>query len=161
MEIYKPNCRLLNDHGTDGSFSKWADELKIEKTPFALRWSKGKKQIIYVAAEHTQDPTSSTYKLISRLVKSYKPQIALIEGVNFFEGISPENIYLSGERQHVANLVNKFIGCEPDEEKIFRKSVKKYNISDIFGLVALRLHKYLYVTSKEPKSELCSTKNKL
>lgn len=158
--MYKPKRNLLRDHGVGGKFSKWMDEMKLDCLPFALHYADEKKNVIMVASSHTTDKTSNTFKLVKQIILHFKPQLVMIEGVKFSKGMSPPIKGYVGECAYAASLVDKYIGLEGSEDDIIKVLSKKYKISDIFGTLALRDHKYSYRTRKESKKQFFSSLDK-
>ena len=75
-----PNFDLLRDYSFD------LQKMKPFTPPYLVQFSKGDYQLIYLAADHTRDPESNTFKLISLAMKKFDPEIVIIEGFPSVKG---------------------------------------------------------------------------
>lgn len=72
---FVPNFSLLRDY----SFELQKQEPYT--IPYYSLYEKNNKVLLYIAADHTSDTESLTFKLITRAVENFKPEIVIIEGV--------------------------------------------------------------------------------
>jgi|UPI000580956A hypothetical protein len=63
-----------------------------DQPPYLALFSSGPKQIGFLAAMHTQDASSPTFRLISRSFERLQPKIVVVEGVPTEEGLSPARL---------------------------------------------------------------------
>jgi hypothetical protein len=163
-ELYKQNIKLLNDHGTDGSYLKWKKENKITG-PYCLSFRINNKMFNYIGAQHTVDKKSPTFKLIRKVINKFKPMLIVIEGVEYKKGLNPLLKNFQNEGSYAVSLGKRygadFIGTEGDEGQLFDKLAKQFKKEDITGFIFLRMHKYYYRTKKESKDKFIDDFNKI
>lgn len=151
--MYKPNLKLLQNH--DG-FDEWSRKNKIT-VPFCLSFKREKKIFNYIGVQHTTDKNSDVFKLITKTIKKYKPQMIILEGIENKLGVNPILNNFGGEGYHAASEGNKygssFIGVEGSESKIIRALKKEFDPVDIMGFLFLRMHKIFFKMMKAPSHD--------
>lgn len=156
LKLYKPKIILLNDHGVDGTYQKWKEENSIV-SPYCLSFKDNTKILNFIGAKHTIDKTSDTFKLIKKIIKQYKPQLIIVEGVPHSMGMNPVLKHFQGEGMYAINLGKQygadFIGIEEEERKLIQKLLKKYSREDILGYDFLRMHNFDYKIMKKSKKK--------
>ncbi|AYV77757.1 MAG: hypothetical protein Edafosvirus1_88 [Edafosvirus sp.] len=153
-----PDIDLIQDHGTDGSFMKWKTYNNIQKNDaFILEFDIDNKKLYYIGAMHTTDNESKTFQLIKKII-DYNPDIVLIEGIPFDNGISPDISYFQGEGKFAVELAKArhipYSGIETNENEILQKLSEKYSIDDIYGFMYLRMQKYYFKTMQLSEKEM-------
>ena len=118
-----PQLSKLHDHGVAGDkFGKWKKKNNIPRNdPFMLNYS---DKLYYIGAIHTNDPKSSTYKMIDKAFKKFDVDFVVIEGVSFELGISPKLTYQNeNEVKHTIEMASKYklpyCGVEPTDKIIY------------------------------------------
>ena len=136
-----------------------APGLTMMRVPFAMEHRGCGKTLVYVGAEHTNDPQSTTFRLIEAVFKSRPVEFVVIEGVQASEGVNPgwnsPRGLLSAAKQAVRQKNDsepflairladaahaKVIGGEPEETEILAAlSAHGFRAEDMFGFYVLRL----------------------
>jgi hypothetical protein len=152
----------LRDHGSNGLYGEWKRNNSIENAAYCLQYDSICRglRVYYIAAQHTIDPHSRTYELISEIVP--KCDICTIEGVPFARGLCPQLRWNSpedgGEGRYAmelcAKLGIKWVGIECDENVLLYKLRQKYALEDICGKWILGDYKYAYRTQGRPESAM-------
>ncbi len=119
--------------------------------PFVVKYSAGDSSLFYIAASHTNEPKSNTFTLIKEAIALQKPQVIILEGFEYSNGVSPDYIIASANQYCVTNVSPKcneilytanyakslgipFVGAEPDDRDMMRLMKDLgYNELDIFG----------------------------
>jgi len=169
--MFIPNIKLLYDQGqeTDKDFNQWKlnNNLTIYQ-PFCLHFHKKNKIFNYIGARHTINKKSATYKLIRKIIKKYKPELIVIEGIPNKLGLNPniDDWHWVGESQYAIDMGKKYgcnyVGIEPDEEFIYKKLIKKgIKVDDIYGYIFLRWHTYSYSTLHVTKQKFINEWEKI
>jgi len=160
--ILKPNKKLLNDPGTNGEFEKWKKRNKITGSSFCLYYHGNNKKFNYVAASHTNDKNSETFKLINKMIKKimkdkYSKAIVILEGYPYNEGSNFDYKGTDGEVKYAAKLATKhnieYIGIECDDNIVEKEILKKYSDDDLMGYYFLSTYKYYYHSKKVTEQE--------
>lgn len=60
------------------------------EAPYIAQYGDNKKMLWYIAADHTDDINSSTFKTIKYSFEQFKPEVVIIEGVEFTGVFSPK-----------------------------------------------------------------------
>lgn len=123
------NIHLLRDHGISRNrFNNLKKKLRIPlKDPFCFKFSKKNKTLYYIAANHTTDKKSKTFKLIKNNIK--KADLVIIEGIDYERGLSP-NISRKkiSEMKYASMMAEKnkilFSGVEPSDKLVIQKLIK-------------------------------------
>jgi hypothetical protein len=158
-EYYEPNMKLLKDHGVDGSYKKWKEQNSII-SPYCLSFTKDSKIFNYIGAYHTDDENSNTFKLIKKIIKKYKPELIIVEGVRYDMGINPPLTNYHGEGKYAIDIGKKYgakyTGVEGLEKDIVSELLTKYSRDDILGYDFLRSHKFSYNTIRISEEQFMS-----
>lgn len=119
--------------------------------PFVVKYKDGDFSLLYIAAAHTTEPKSNTFTLIKEAITLQKPEIIIMEGFEYSNGLSPNFIITSAnqvcnsnpspqcnEILYTANYAKQlgipFIGAEPDDRDMMQlMKGLGYNELDIFG----------------------------
>jgi hypothetical protein len=149
----EPNISLLTDHGVDGSFDKWMKSNKMKlNDPVCLRFDTNKGFLIYIGSLHTTDEKSSTYDLIKNVIKKSKPEIVVIEGLRYSDGLNSNISDFQGEGKYAGDLARSlkidYIGIEEDNRIMLKELSGHFKISDIYGYIFMQVYKYVYKTMK-------------
>lgn len=153
----KPNIDLLRDHGTfNNTFYKWKKMNGFNiKDPLCIRYHTKNLELFYIGTKHTNDKKSNTFKLIKQTIEECKPNLVIIEGIPFVEGINFDLEGFNGEGYYAACLSKKlkipYCGIEPLDRTLMSKLKTKYKIEDINGFLFLRMYKYFYKTLNSSK----------
>ena len=154
--MYKINLSKLRDHGVDNdAFYKWQLSNKLNpKDPIVVKFTDKKKQLIYVAVNHTADPKSLTFKMIDKYIKNV--DLVLIEGVDYALGISPELEYYN-EGQYIIDKCKErnigYRGMEGSRKKMTESLIKLgYNKKDIMLWIILSNYK-VFARDKHTEKE--------
>ena len=129
----KPNYDLLKDYSFE------LQEKEPYRVPYYVKFEKGDKELLYIAANHTSNKGTLTFTLIESAVHSFKPNYIIIEGVpsgkvsdgflKFIEECSKKSFKNCGEPIYTASLARKknipFDGGEPDDLVIMNKLAKE------------------------------------
>ena len=122
---------------------------------FIAKFQKNNKSLNYIAANHSNDIESATFKTIKKAMDELSPEVIILEGFSSDEGINPKGMIRHGERClkskfsncgepayaiHLANQLEiPFIGAEPSDLAIMKEMVNKgYTVLDIAGFYLLR-----------------------
>ena len=112
------------------------------------------KNLYYVQAQHEVGIDNPTCETIKKSFDKYSPQIAIIEGLDTSEGISPSSYFqyipkdnngkFENEQVYTAYLAHKknipFIGGEPDYGKVIKEIAKKgYSPQDAMAMHLLAM----------------------
>lgn len=129
------------------------EKLPSRETPYHEIYTACGKTLIYVAAQHGNNPESNTFKLINRLFENHPIEYAIVEGFPSEIGISPQSMinyannaettpgdaepYLT-IRQAITKGA-KFQGGEPSDKQVMDE-VAKADISpiDLLGFYIVR-----------------------
>lgn len=104
--------------------------------------------MIYIAALHSSELDSATFKIIMNTVEKENVALMILEGFRYSLGISPEvmanwavkqyqnGVYDGFETAYSLSLATQkkipFIGCEPDDSAIYTQILKcGYNVEDL------------------------------
>ncbi|MBD3818150.1 hypothetical protein ACIGFJ_14965 [Brevundimonas diminuta] len=124
-----------------------------DQPPYLAVFSSGPKQIGFLAAMHTQDASSPTFRLIARAFARLQPKIVVVEGVPTEEGLSPARLSNRGfvrrrggqygENMQAAYEAEArdipFIGGEPTQSTLLQAHVEAgANGADVFAAYLLR-----------------------
>jgi len=146
----KPNIDKL-DYSELDIFYKWLTDNKIgDNEPYCLQWKNKNKILNYIGTIHTFNEKNPTTILMDNIIKNYKPDIVIIEGINNEKGINPElpRRIKNTEMEHLALLCQKnkidFIGIETKDNEVYDIIKEKYNIDDIYGYLFLLHHRLKY-----------------
>lgn len=155
-DILKPKLSLLNDHGSGGEYARWKKENGLEGGPYCLRFSNGK--LSYIGVQHTYDANSDTYKLIEHVIERERPEIVIVEGIDFSLGLDPDVGDFGGEGGYAIKLAKNhksihYVGIEESEEKLMKKLLTRFRRNDVIGYDFLRAHKFAYRTMRMTKKE--------
>jgi hypothetical protein len=145
--MLNPDISLLRDHGVSGNrFYNLKKRLKIPyNNPFCIKFTEKNKNLYYIAAIHSNDINSKTFKLIKNIIT--KADIVIIEGVTYERGLSPD---VSGrsfsEVQYAGILATKnkipFSGVEPSDKFLYKQLIKnRIKKKDIILYEILREYK--------------------
>jgi hypothetical protein len=117
------------------------------KDAFISKFRKGWTELHFIAASHSNDPESLTFKTIDYEFEEFNPDVIIVEKENSEMGISPEEVkkrYLNNKDQIIGesdyalylavnnkNKWNKidFLLAEPTTEFVL-EHIKKYSIND-------------------------------
>ena len=147
---FHPNLELTQDYSFELQKKEPFD------VPYVSHFKKGKKQLVYIAANHSRDKDGPTFRLIKQAFDEYKPDFVIVEGVSAnakldgfidharkcFEQMKKGNC---AEPSYAAflSLINKtpFSGAEPDDKELAAEALSLFNLSieDIAYFYALRL----------------------
>jgi hypothetical protein len=134
----------------------WAEYQRIHQTredAYAVEYRACGKRLIYVAAHHTNDPQSITFRLVHAAFAQASPQFVIVEGFPASFGTSPERM-LSYARQVAGGPADAepylairlaaeagvgFSGGEPSDSDVLA-AVRADGLSadDLFGYYVLR-----------------------
>ncbi len=128
--------------------------------PYTALFDNQGRQLIYIAANHTIDPKSTTVQWIKSEFKKYQPDFVIIEGVEEIGGESPKKLinYIENraiptatcnESLYAAHLAIKnnikFIGAEPSNEAIYHDlATQGYTKKDCLFLCFLQQIPHYY-----------------
>lgn len=126
----KPNYSLLRNYSFD------LQKQEPFQIPYYSRFKKNKKELFYIAADHTSNKDSLTFRLIEGAVKNFKPDFIIIEGIttgrvsrkylSYIESCSKKNFKGCGEPTFTAFKALKnnipFDGGEPNDIDIMNSS---------------------------------------
>jgi len=157
--IIKPNIKLLNDPGTNGSFDKWKKSEGIKDSEsFCLKYCKNNKTLYYIGANHTNDEHSDTFRIIKNVIESNKPDIVIVEGIPYNANINDYINGIGGEVKYAINIAKNIgisqIGIECDNKYIEKQILKKYSKKDLLGYHFMSHYKYCYKTNKDSKENM-------
>lgn len=109
--------------------------------PFKAEYRLSNKQLIYLAALHSSELHSPTFKIIRECLENQKINMMLLEGFRYSLGVSPagivkwavqqeqSGIYSGFETAHAVSLASKrnipFKGSEPDDSVIYSEASKQ------------------------------------
>lgn len=125
--------------------------------PYLVMFRAGKKQLLYLAAEHETGLQTETFRLVKQALDGFKPQLAVVEGYPTAEGLSPKDFLdyatscwgpngskdCGGEPAYLAYLAHQasipFVGGEPTDAEILRfMKAKGYTAQDLMGFYYVR-----------------------
>lgn len=153
----EPDIKLFNKH--DG-LDSWKEQNYIPKDkPFVGRYSKGKYTINYIAAHHTHDVESNTFKLIKSTIVKQNPKLIVIEGILFEKGLNPPLGDWQSEGSYASRFGIDYIGIETSRTQIMRTIGKKFRTEDLYGFVFLQQHKHFYKNMNSSKEHFFQTFN--
>ncbi|MEZ5997888.1 MAG: hypothetical protein R3B98_04275 [Hyphomonas sp.] len=134
----------------------WAKFGTLEERPlpYAEAYSGCGKTLVYVAAEHGNDPGSETYRLVSQSFADARPDFVVLEGFPFEMGISPEALrdyaaevagtpgdaepYFAVRLAQAAGVA--FVGGEPTDAAVVAAATRAgMSAADVFGYYIVRL----------------------
>lgn len=134
--------------------------------PYGALFSAPGHPLLYIAANHTSNPKSETYRWIDRAFAQYHPDCVIIEGmagtewpktlmayINTLPPYScPENLYAA--RCAIKNQV-PFMGAEPPEDAVVNALfATKYTKQDLDFLYVVQQMGYYYRSSSIPFKSL-------
>lgn len=130
-------------------------DISTAKSPALYEFNKYPKTLLYLAASHTNDPSSETFKKIKWVFENRPPHFIIVEGFATSLGISPQNViepmlkgikpdfYPNGETSYVLELSLKhkvqFIGGEPPSDKVYQDVLSSgFTTKDLYGYYFVR-----------------------
>lgn len=156
FSFYLSNSRAEYDFTKLKTYSLLLENDVRQKRPFIAYYKNKEQEVYYIAAIHSTDAKSATFKLIQEIIETVKPDLLILEGIKTSDGLSPANIidYVNkncttsqelkcGEPLFAISLASSknipFRGIEPDDKKIFAALESQgYEKNDIFGFYFTR-----------------------
>lgn len=135
----------------------WSEELSSGEAPlpFLAKYARDEKAIYYLAAQHSNNGSDPTYRMMNEYSKKFPAQLFLIEGFETEKGYSPQEIkewaisdgvngkFSGGEAAYAVQIALRkkvpFIGLEPSEKEILSALEKqKFTAQDIANYYFIR-----------------------
>lgn len=128
----------------------YADQKNEKFTePYVAKYQKKSKQLWFIAADHTDDLESATFKTIKVAMDEFTPEVVIIEGMEYTGELSPQplvdfineqaknNFKGSSESAYTAWLAGKlqipFVPGEPEDKFLASELTKNgYQILDYY-----------------------------
>lgn len=135
------------------------DEARVDvstsKSPALYKFTKGNKQLWYLASKHSNDPNSDTFQFVKYVFNNQKIDIVIVEGFQTDLGLNPSLIsknvlegktatfYPNAEPSYtIENAINKkviFVGGEPSDLDIHKAILAKgYQSQDLLAFNFVR-----------------------
>lgn len=72
---FKPDYSLIRNYSFD------LQKEEPFKAPYYSKFNKNGKELFYIAADHTSDRNSKTFKIISKAFNDFRPDFVIVEGI--------------------------------------------------------------------------------
>ena len=160
----------------------WSPEEQMKEPhqpPFIAKYKYRSKELWYIAAKHTSNIKSPTFKTIKESLSKFNPQLVILEGfetepnehspkgyIKYAIKCSKVKFRNCGEPSYSAYLSNQknipFIGAEPPDKTIYEHlKTKGYRPQDLVGYYLVRQIPQLKRQNKLNKNNFQKTADKL